>query len=162
MNMRDVKEQQKTSPVQQDDPEADAEEISKIFSQAYPALSAFAKALQNQTKVTPSFAMKRRAAKTELPKHLDRAIITAETYSERDLLCRRLSSYCYNLSKYFMNKQDYRQAIKWMTLSLSFLHLSMDPKKLQMDEKFEAELEELEKKVEEEKRQRELSGAPQS
>ena len=38
----------------------------------------------------------------------------------------------------------------------------MDPKKLQMDEKFEAELNELEKKVEEEKRQRELSGAPQN
>ncbi len=159
--MRDVKEQQKPSPVQQNNPEADPEENRKIFSQAYPALLAFAKALQNQTNISRPI-QKRRATKTELPKHLDRAIITAETYSERDLLCRRLSSYCYNLSKWFMNKQDYKQAIKWMTLSLNFLHLSMDPKKLQMDEKFEAELDELEKKVEEEKRQRELSGTPQS
>ena len=156
MNMRDDKEQPKTSPIQQNNRETNAEETKKIYSQVYPALSAFAKALQNQSKI-PSPTRHRRTNKTELPKHLDRAIIAAETYSERDLLCRRLSSYCYNLSKYFMNKQDYRQAIKWMTLSLSFLHLSMDPKKLQMDEKFEAELNELEKKVEEEKHQREVS-----
>jgi hypothetical protein len=175
MNKHDTKKQPKTNPTQKRNPKTNdnnskkstinkkqeracypgnTEKLAQTLDQEYPALESFAKILENEPK-PPRNAIKFRIPNSELPKHLDRAIIAAETYTERDQLCRRLSSYCYKISKMFLSQQNYQQAHRWMTLSLNYLHLSMDPKKMQMDEKFEAELEEFRKEIEEAKRKRE-------
>jgi hypothetical protein len=138
----------------------DPEEVEKLTSQMYPVLKAVANTMERQTR--PHFPPHgRKETDTRLPRHLDRAIVAAETYPQRDLLFRRLSSYCYNLSKWFINKQDYQQAHKWMTLSQSYLNLSIHPKELQADEKLETQLEQLEKDIKEQK-QRDLEKARQN
>jgi hypothetical protein len=149
MNTNDTKKQPKTNPIQQNKQKTDANDITELLSiinEMYPALQTYAKDLEN--KQVYRHQIKFRSANVDLPKHLDRAIIAADTYSQRDLVCRRLSSQCYNMSKWFMKKEDYQQAYKWMTLSMNYLHLSMDPKKMQMDEKFDAELDEFRKEIE--------------
>jgi hypothetical protein len=143
MVMRDIKDKPETRSVGLKRPETDADELRKIVSLAYPAFAMFAKALESDVTVKFSTRAIRRTKVTELPKHLNRAIIAAETYSERDLLCRRLSSYCYGLSRLFMKNQDHKNATKWMTLALRFLRLSLDPKKLQDMDRMEKELAEL-------------------
>ena len=151
MNVSDTKAKPKKGSVQQKKPEKDAKELRKIVSLVYPAFAMFLKACESER------ARKRPRAKMargELPAHLDRAIIQAETYPERDLLCRRLASQCYKFSKLFMKNGDYKQAVKWMNMALRFLRLSMDPKKQAADEKFEAELEQLGKKMEELQKQK--------
>jgi len=79
----------------------------------------------------------------KLPEHLERAIIAAESYSERDLLYRRLASQCYKTSRWFTKNGDYKQACKWMNLALRFLRLSLDPKAKQDLEIIKKELAEL-------------------
>jgi hypothetical protein len=82
-----------------------------------------------------------------LPAHLDRAIVSAETYGERDRLYRRMASHCYQTAHWFEKTGDFKQALKWMNLALRFLQLSLNPKNREMDEKFERELDELEPKI---------------
>ena len=131
-------------------------------------LESLAHELNNQTHTSKPAKLKTLNT-AKLPKHLDRAIITAETYHQRDLLCRRLSAYCFNMSKTFMNKQEYTEARKWMELSQTYLHLSFDPKKAHREEQIDEDLNELEnllnearksKKQQEEKEQQEQKTQP--
>jgi len=145
MNMSDMKPKLKKGSVQQKRAEKDADELRKIVSLSYSAFAAFANAAEKTWK--PSVRVAKMAKR--LPAHLDRAIISAESYSERDLLYRRLASHCYKLSQWFQKSSDFKQAVKWMSLALRFLRLSLDPKARAMDEKFEAELAELERRFEE-------------
>lgn len=143
-----MKNKTKKSSFRQKKPRKDADELlKKELLLVYNAYAAFANAYER------TFAKQKRRVK--LPEHLDRAIVKAETYPERDLLCRRLASQCYKFSKFFMNQGDYKQAVKWMGMALRFLRLSMDPKKQAMDEKIEAELKALEKKIDEATKQQE-------
>jgi len=154
MNVSDTKSKPSLSSVKQKKSEKHADELQKIVSLSYSAFAAFANACESEgvrIKPLPVAKMAKR-----LPSHLDRAIIAAESYTERDLLYRRLASHCYKLSKWFMKKADYKQSVKWMNLALRFLRLSMDPKKQWMDEKFEAELADLEKKIEDMKKKGEV------
>jgi len=114
--------------------------LKKELLLVYNAYAAFANAYEQ--------TFKKQKRRVKLPEHLDRAIIQAETYPERDLLCRRLASQCYKFSKMSMKNGDYKQSVKWMHLALRFIRLSMDPKKQAVDEKFTAELEALERKIE--------------
>ena len=92
----------------------------------------------------------------ELPKHLDRAIIAAETWSERDQVCRRLSSNCYNQSQRLLKEGRSEDARKWMALSLQYMQLSMGPKEKQMEVDVDADLAELKSLIDEaKKRQKE-------
>jgi hypothetical protein len=150
MNVSDTKAKPKKGAVQQKKPEKDADELRKIVSLVYPAFAMFLKACESERARKKPLA---KMARGELPAHLDRAIIQAETYPERDLLCRRLASQCYKFSKMFMKNCDYKQAVKWMNMALRFLRLSMDPKKESVAEKFMVELTALEKKLEELKHQ---------
>jgi hypothetical protein len=146
MNVSDTKAKPKKVSVQQKKPEKDIDELRKIVSLVYPALAMFLKACESErARKKPRAKM----ARGELPAHLDRAIIQAESYPQRDLLCRRLASQCYKFSKLFMKNGDYKQAVKWMNMALRFLRLSMDPKKESVAEKFMDELTALEKKLEE-------------
>jgi hypothetical protein len=168
MDMSDTKNKPSTGSVRQKKLEKDADGLSKKeFFMLYSAFAAFANVLEEEKKRFPTVKtsrtlMLRQARRRQgLPKHLDRAIIEAETYSERDLLCRRLASQCYRLSQQFTKNSDYKQAVKWMNLALRFLRLSLDPKAKQMDEKFEAELDELKaamKKREEEEEEEDEEG----
>ena len=135
----------------QNKPEKTVEDFRKIVSLVHPAFSMFLKTCERERAKAEK---QKRSAKPQLPPHLDRAIIEAETYPERDLLYRRLASQCYKLSKLLIKNGDYKQAVKWMNMALRFLRLSMDPKKQALEEKFEAELTELEKKIEELRQQK--------
>ena len=147
MDVGDMKDKLGKGSVHRKKAEKDADALlKKELFLVYNAYAAFANAYEQ------TFAKQKKRAK--LPEHLDRAILQAETYPERDLLCRRLASQCYKFSKMFMKNGDYKMAVKWMNLALRFLRLSMDPKKQAMDEKFEAELSELEKKMEEIQKQK--------
>jgi len=148
MIKRDIVSKTEKGSVKQKKAEKDADELRKIVSLSYNAFAAFLNACE-KTRITPKIARK---GIKKLPAHLDRAIINAESYSERDLLYRRLASHCYKTSQWFQKNSDYKQALKWMNLALRFLRLSMDPKKQAMDEKFEAELADLERKIEEMKK----------
>jgi len=146
--MYDTESKPSLGSVQRKKLEKDADSLEKIVTLSYSAFATFLNAYERSVKpVRISHRMVRMARK--LPSHLDRAIINAESYGERDLLFRRLASHCYQVSKWFMKKADYRQATKWMSLAHRFLRLSMDPKAKEMDEKFEAELDRLEKKMDE-------------
>ena len=146
MDVRDTKKKLAAGSVQRKKPRKDADDLlKKELLLVYNAYAAFANAYEQ--------TFKKQKRRVKLQEHLDRAIIQAETYPERDLLCRRLASQCYKFSKMFMKNGDYKQSIKWMHLALRFIRLSMDPKKQAVDEKFEAELKALEKKLEEIKHQ---------
>jgi len=146
MDVRDIKKKLAAGSVHRKKPRKDADDLlKKELLLVYNAYAAFANAYEQ--------TFKKQKRRVKLPEHLDRAIIKAETYPERDLLCRRLASQCYKFSKMFMKNGDYKQAVKWMGMALRFLRLSMDPKKQAADEKFEAELKALEKKLEEIKHQ---------
>jgi len=100
-------------------------------------------------------SLKPKTVEAPLPKHLDRAHIAADTWSKRDLLCRRMSAYCYKIAKSLLNKEDFKNAIKWMNVSIKYLRLSMDPKKQLTEEK----LQELQDMVDEiKKRQKDEEG----
>ena len=149
MDMSDTKNKPLTGSVKRKKLEKDADGLTKKeFFLAYNAFAAFLN-LYEQTFPQPKRRQVRYAKAFRLAerrveeKHLDRAIISAESYTERDLLFRRIAAQNYKVSKWFMKKGDYKQAKAWMTLALRFLKLSLDPKAKQMDEKFEAELDEL-------------------
>jgi len=146
MVVSDIKSKPCLGSVRRKKPEKDVDELRKIVSLSYSAFAAFLNVAE-KTRIKPQLRMARLTKR--LPPHLDRAIISAESYDERDLLFRRLASHCYQVSKWFMKKADYKQATKWMSLAHRFLRLSMDPKAKEMDEKFEAELDRLEKKMDE-------------
>ena len=154
MDMRDNKNHPQNSPKQQNNQKTDADDLTKIIKQLGKKEEKFeilARDLENLP--IPRRSIKMRRIDGILPKHLDRAIIAAEKYSDRDLLCRRLSSQCYATSKAFMKKADYDNAFKWMKLTDSFMQRSLEQKKMQMDEKFDAELAELRKAIEEGRQQ---------
>jgi len=95
------------------------------------------------------------ARKARAEKHLDRAIIGAETWSERDKLFRRLAAQCYETVRWFKKNGDYKQAAKWMSLVLRFLRLSLDPKSKQEMDQVMRELEELKATVKEQEEKKE-------
>jgi len=145
MNVSDMQKKLKKASVQQKKTEKDANLLQKkeLFL-IYNTYAAFLTAIE-KSKIKP--LIKRRA--TKLPEHLDRAIIQAESYSDRDKLFRRLGSQCYRWAKWFMGKNDSKQAAKWMNLALRFLKLSMDPKKQAREEEITKQLEKLEQTIKE-------------
>jgi hypothetical protein len=135
----------KKQSIQQNQPIPDADRLlKKELLMAYSAFTSFAKLLeQMQGAGVKKAPMRRiaRAARKEV--HLDRAIVSSETWTERDRVCRRLAKFCFDLAKYFLRIKDYRDAQRWMALSHCYLKLAMDPKKLQDMDQIEKELAEL-------------------
>jgi hypothetical protein len=120
----------------------------KELSEAFNVLVAAAKLLEDirrpRVRVRAKRVMMAKKVEPE-EKHLGPAIAKADTWSQRDRLCRRLSSFCYSLAKDFLKAKDFKNAQKWMNLSLRYLRLSMHPK-----EQFsEEELQKLKDMVEE-------------
>jgi len=76
-------------------------------------------------------------------KHIRRQIVKAESWSERDLLFRRLAAQCYEDAQFLKKTGDLKQAAKWMNLCLRFCRLSLDPKAKQQMGQMLAELREL-------------------
>jgi hypothetical protein len=163
MDMRDIKDKPETCSVKRKKLKTEAEalqkkEFLKMYSQAYNAFAAFANAYE-KTMLKPkprqratfsrTITVGVEARKAKAAKHLDRAIISAESWSERDALVRRLASHCYQTAKWFMKAGDYKQAAKWITLTHRFLKLAMEHKVHREDEEFEAKLQEMQKKIEE-------------
>lgn len=143
MDMRDIKDKPIISSVQRKKLETEAEALAKKeFLLAYNAFAAVANALESEKtrQAARTFRMARTAG---LPKHLDRAIQNAESWDDRDKLCRRLASQCYKTAQWFMKSGDYKQGTKWMNLVLRFLRLSMDPKAKEDVDRVEKELAEL-------------------
>jgi hypothetical protein len=162
MNMRDASKKPKTKPANKKQPETVLEAFSKKeLLEIFNLLTAVAKLSEQERKVEKleedaqktGIHLKRSAMMTrtdvpQLPKHLGRAIMAAETWEERDLLYRRLSAFCYETAKSFLNRSDYRNAHKWMTLSMRYSKLSMDPKKQITEEELQ-ELEDMLREIEE-------------
>jgi hypothetical protein len=143
MDVSDMKKKLGKGSVQRKKAEKDADDLRKLMFLAYNVYAAVLNACESERAgVKPRARMAK-----HLPPHLDRAIIQAESFEQRDMLCRRLSSQCYRWAKWFMQKADYKQALKWMNLSLRYLRLSMDPKKESQAEKLETQLAELERKL---------------
>jgi hypothetical protein len=138
MDMRDKKSKPKAGSVRRNKPEASAEALTeKELLQVYNLLRAFEKLLEEAER-TPGklrvkgYVMTARAGEAKpsrVPKHLGRAIAQAETWPERDLVCRRASSVCYERANAFYNRGDYKNAYKWMSLAHKYYKLAMDPKK---------------------------------
>jgi len=117
----------------------------KKFLSAYSTLSALANRIESE-RIKPAFRRQGasgRARIARLSRHLDRAIQDAETWEDRDKLCRRLSSHCYRTAQQFMKGGDCEQAAKWMNLVLRFLRLSIDPKAREDVDRVEKELADL-------------------
>jgi hypothetical protein len=76
-------------------------------------------------------------------------MVQAESYEDRDLLCRRMASHFCKLAQMLMKDKDFKGAAKWMNLSLRYLKLSLNPKKEAEEMKITPELDELEKQIEE-------------
>jgi hypothetical protein len=133
--------------------EIEADELlKKEFLLSYNAFRALANAWKS-TVERPKFCRMLTVgaeAKTEREeKHLDRSIVAAETWDQRDRLFRRLASSCYRTAQWFMKTGDYKQAAKWMNLTLRFLRLSLDPKAKQQMDQVLRELAELKSAVKE-------------
>jgi ribosomal protein L29 len=137
MDVSDMKDKPETSSVRQKKLEKDTEAlIKKEFFYVYNAYAAFANAYEKtfarprrrQVRIVKAFRMAGPIKHRAEEKHLDRAIVAAESWSERDKLCRRLASHCYQTAHWFEKNGDHKQAAKWMNLALRFLRLSMDPK----------------------------------
>jgi hypothetical protein len=178
MNMRDIKKKPKTKPVSRKQLGTHSEALlKKELLEAFNLLTAVAKLFEQERraeklentgktgihiKTHAMMAKTVEAEKTEtmkkadatLPKHLGRAIMAAETWEQRDLVCRRFSAWCYEWSKYFLNRGDFKNASKWVTLSQRFLKLSMDPKKQITEEKLQ-ELEDMMSEIEERQKEEE-------
>jgi hypothetical protein len=150
MNMSDKENKLKKGSVQQNKLEKDAEALTKKeFFFLYSAYAAFANACERTSMPTGSARALTITETTRLrkaragEKHLDRAIVAAESWSERDKLYRRLASQCYKNQQLFRKSGDDRQALKWMNLALRFLRLSLDPKAKQDMEHIQKELAEV-------------------
>jgi hypothetical protein len=154
----------KTSSIQRKKPIPDADRLLKkeLFS-VYNCFSAFAKGLEQMQSTGPKKPkpVMRRIVKTAGKEvhleevHLDRAVASCETWTERDKVCRRLAKFCFDLAKYFLRVKDYKNAQKWMTLTHRYLRLSVNMKDQLTDEQLD-ELEDMLKEVK--KRQEEAKG----
>jgi len=146
MNNRATENNIETNPNQRKKLKTNAETLSKNdFSPGYSNLSALATRLESE-RIRPAFrrhGASGRARIARVSRHLDRAIMDAETWDDRDKLCRRLSSHCYRTAQQFMKGGDCEQATKWMNLVLRFLRLSIDPKAREDVDRVEKELAEL-------------------
>jgi hypothetical protein len=111
--------------------------LKKEFLYVYNLYAAYANALEKTLKPAGTLPHERREA------HLDRSIVSSETWSERDKLYRRLASHCYQNARWFEKNGDYKQASKWMNLALRFLRLSLDPKAKQDYEAITKKLDEI-------------------
>jgi hypothetical protein len=131
MNVGDMENKLRKGSVQRKKTKKDFDELRKIIILSYNCFAGFARACEatEQTRLRIAYAKTLTLPTArKAPEHLDRAIIAAESYSERDLLYRRLASQCYKTSQWFTKNGDYKQASKWMNLALRFLRLSLDPK----------------------------------
>jgi hypothetical protein len=139
-------------------PETNPEALSeKEFLEVYNLLEAFAKLLEEAQRKPklPKLRMKGQHAMMARdveaprgPRHLGRAIARAETWQERDQVCRRVSSYCFARAKESQDRGDSKGAQRWMALSHRYFKLAMDPKKQITEEKLK-ELEEMVYKIKE-------------
>jgi hypothetical protein len=134
MDISDRSNKLRKGSVSRKKPEKDAEALTKKeFFLIYSAYAAFA----NACKETMGKAKRRRALTRKAvveEKHLNRAIIFAESWTERDKLYRRLAKQCYETSSYLKKTGALKESAKWMNLTLRFLRLSLDPKsKEEMD-----------------------------
>jgi hypothetical protein len=130
----------KINSVQSEQPVPDSEDLTKkeLF-QVFNLFTAVAKLLEGESRIAAHAKTRTRkiSGETKLPRHLNRALIYAETWNERDLLCRRLAAFCYDLAKSFLAAKDPKNALKWMNLAARLLKLSMDPKKQYQEEQIE-------------------------
>jgi hypothetical protein len=136
----DTASKPETSSVHRKDEEKDVERLlKKEFFLIYNAYAAFANACEETFKQKPSsraatrgikkVALKPiRMRKFRAEKHLHRAIISSESWNERDKLYRRLAAQCYENAQLLKASGDLKQAAKWMNLTLRYLRLSLDPK----------------------------------
>jgi hypothetical protein len=145
MDIRGSKTKPKEGSAQRKKAGNDADEYRKLTSLVWPAFAAFA----NATEKYVAAPRRARIARRTLPAHLDRAVIAAESFEERDLVYRRFASQCYRISKRFVKTNDSKEAARWMNLALRFMRLSMSPKKQAADERFERQLTELAQKIKE-------------
>jgi hypothetical protein len=104
------------------------------LTQVWNLLSGVAKLLESERKEglhVKGRAMAAKTVKAPLPKPKVRArsITGAETWNQRDIVCRGLSAWAYEMAKVFLEREDTKNAQKWITLSQRFLKLSMTPKK---------------------------------
>lgn len=163
MNMRDVSNKPKTRSPSEKQLETDTEGLTKKeLLEVYNCLAAAAKLFEEARKTSTSIRLKTqtrmaRRAEAPLPKHLGRAHIAADSWTKRDLLCRRMSAWCYEIAKSLLKKEDYKNAQKWITLSARYLRLSMDPKKELTEEKLQ-ELEDMVHEIQEREREEDHAG----
>jgi hypothetical protein len=133
-------------PVQKKQPIPTADKhLKKEFLLVYSAYAAFANACETTFGVQKAYsAVRTRAMQIGTgQKHLQRAIINAESWEDRDRLFRRLASQCYRDAQWFKKQGDHKNAHKWMNLTLRFLRLSLDPKAKQQMDQVLSELAEL-------------------
>jgi hypothetical protein len=133
-------------PVQTKQPIPTADKrLKKEFLLVYNAYIAFANACEHTFRTEKAYSVTRtepvkiRARR----KHLQRAILSAESWDDRDVLFRRLASQCYRDAQWFKKQGDHKNAHKWMNLTLRFLRLSLDPKAKQQMDQVLSELAEL-------------------
>lgn len=162
MDVCDIVYKPKTGSVQRKKPEKEAEALlKKEFFLIYSAFSAFANACEKtwpRVSYAKTLMLPAGERKARLTPHIDRAIVSAESYSERDQLYRRLASHCYQTAHWFEKKDDFKQAAKWMNLALRFLKLSLDPKVKGDLESIKKELTEIKAMQEREEKEEEDDG----
>ena len=159
MIMSDTENKLNTDSVQRNRLETGADtQLKKEFFLAYSAYAAFLNAyektmLKPKRRVAFSKTIKTGVEARAERKHLDRAILAAESWEERDKLFRRLASHCYQNARWFEKNGDYKQAAKWMNLALRFLRLSLDPKAKEDLEHIQRELAEIKAQVKEQEKE---------
>ena len=136
-------------------PEKDADKrLKKELFLIYNCFAAFANACEKTWPRSRAALFKTitvEAGKARAEKHLDRAIIGAETWDERDKLFRRLASQCYQTATWLKQSGDLKQAAKWMNLTLRYLRLSLDPRAKEMERQVDEQLQTLERLIKEAK-----------
>jgi len=130
-------------------------------SQVYNLLRAFAKLLEEAEKqkvhLQPGRAMyvqpvERKNKHRE--RHLARAMAKAETWDERDQVCRSAAAFCFSVAKAALKTGDQKNAQKWTALSHRYFKLSMDPKKQITEEEIQ-HLEDMLEEIRENQKQEE-------
>jgi hypothetical protein len=135
-------------------------QLKKEFLLVYNAYRAFANACEHTFRTEKAYS----ATRTEpvklraKRKHLQRAILSAESWDDRDVLFRRLAAQCYRDAQWFKKQGDHKNAHKWMNLTLRFLRLSLDPKAKQQMEQVLSELAELKNVMKEREEKQEPDG----
>lgn len=69
--------------------------------------------------------------KKEIPRLKEEELANADTFAQRDRLCRQLAQECYNEAQQMWRLKSHKGYERWMKLAHKYIDLSFKPKRLE-------------------------------